>query len=276
MQGHFNELIGKKYQHADVRFTDGSKKSNSVGAGIFGKNISESHKLPKICSVFSAEAAAILRAVTQPSTTSILVVTDSASALQAIESPMNKHPFIQRIQRTLDELEIDVSFMWVPGHCGIHGNEQADLLANRGRQSRLLTPKAPADDVRLWVKNVVWDSWSLRWHQDQTTFARKIKPNVERWDDLASRRDQIVLSRLRTGHTRLSHNMGANGDGFRISCETCHTHNSVEHFIVRCPTLEFLRREHDIACVQTALSGDKERQAKLLKFLKQANIYDAI
>ncbi|KXJ74657.1 hypothetical protein RP20_CCG013170 [Aedes albopictus] len=247
-----------------------------VGAGIFGNEISESHKLPNICSVFSAEAAAIFRAVSLPSAVPILVVTDSASALQAIESTTNRHPFIQWIQRALEEGNKDVSFIWVPGHCGIQGNEKADTLANLGRHSRLLTPKSPADDVRLWIKNIVWDSWSQRWHRDRISFARKIKPTVERWPDLISRREQVNLSRLRTGHTRVSHNMGDTRGGFRTSCNSCNTHNSVENFVANCPTLQHLRIKYNITCIQEALGHDKVRQTALLSFLKDAKLYDAI
>lgn len=273
VQAHVKERISQKYALADVRFTDGSKRNNSVGAGIFANGISESHKLPNIYSVFSAETAAIFRAISLPSDVPILVVTDSASALQVIESPTNRHPFIQWIHSTMEEQNKDVTFLWVPGHCGIQGNEKADALANLGRQSRLLTPTSPADDVRLWVKNVIWDSWAQRWNR--AVHARKIKPTVERWEDLTSRRELVILSRLRTGHTRLSHNMSGRGD-FKILCENCNTHNSVEHFIVNCPTLENLRIKHNITCIQTALSPQKTGQTALLDFLKDAKLYDAI
>ncbi|XP_062709994.1 uncharacterized protein LOC134288629 [Aedes albopictus] len=148
VQAHFHERIRKRYHNWAIRYSDGSKVGERVGVGVHGTEPEQQHRLPAECSVFSAEAAGIFQAITAPRDRPVLVVTDSQSAISAIESPKAKHPFIQGVQAELDSAEHLTALMWIPGHCGIRGNERADELAGIGRNSPLLTPKTPADDVK--------------------------------------------------------------------------------------------------------------------------------
>lgn len=276
VKAHFYERIEKHYNDYEVRFTDGSKLGDKVGLGILGDQIERCYSLPSACSVFSAEAAAILQATVLPSDKPILIVTDSASALTALESPTNKHPYIQRIQSELEQSEVDVSFMWVPGHSGIAGNGKADALAGTGRNEPLLNRKIPSDDIKTWTKNTVWDAWSREWQRERMLFCRKIKNTTAPWDDLPVRREQIVLSRLRTGHSRMSHDMSGGTDGFRKHCESCGERCTTEHIISHCPALEDLRRIHDITNVIRALQNDPSFERQLINFLKDAQTYNSI
>lgn len=271
----FRHRIQNKYRYADIRYTDGSKLAGRVGFGIYGTNLEQSHRLPNQCSVFSAEAAAILTAILEPSENHILIVTDSASSLQALKSSNNKHPFIQAIQAELDNERTSTTFMWVPGHCGIPGNERADAAASIGRQSRIFCNEIPGDDIRKWIKNTLWDAWASEWHQERSLFIRRIKNEVVPWNDLPNWKEQKVLSRLRTGHTRASHNMG-DSRNFRKICETCNTQNTVQHFISDCPTLEYLRMQHDITSISRALQNDAVCERTLLNFLKEARLFNEI
>ncbi|XP_062711576.1 uncharacterized protein LOC134289578 [Aedes albopictus] len=175
--------------------------------------------------------------ITAPRDGAVLVVTDSNSAISAIDNIKAKHPFIQGIQAALDAAEHRTVLMWVPGHCGIRGNERADVLAGIGRNSPYLTRKIPADDAKKWVIDTIRQAWANEWWRNRTLFLRKAKPSIEPGEDLPNRRDQIILSRLRTGHTRASHNMAAGNSGFRRQCENYDTPNTVEHFLCVCPAL---------------------------------------
>lgn len=152
----FNERITTKYANTEIMYTDGSKLSNKVGIGIAGKHIEDHFSLPDSVSVFSAEAAAIMQAVSHRSTKPKLIVTDSASCILSIRSQTSRHPWIQVTQSLLETRGTPkVSFMWVPGHCDIPGNESADRLADLGRTSRRLTSEIPGADVKSWLKTAV-------------------------------------------------------------------------------------------------------------------------
>lgn len=204
------------------------------------------------------------------------MVTDSNSAISAIDNVMAKHPFIQGIQAALDAAEHRTVLMWVPGHCGIRGNERADVLAGIGRNSPYLTRKIPADDAKKWVNDTIRQAWANEWWRNRTLFLRKAKPSIEPGEDLPNRREQIILSRLRTGHTRASHNMAAGNSGFRRQCENCDTPNTVEHFLCVCPALGNLRETHQISDIPSSLSNDEVRERQVINFLKEAGLYHEI
>lgn len=101
--------------------------------------------------------SALLAAVSTESERPTLIITDTASALDALKSQNQKHPWIQSITHRINHRTV---FMWVPAHAGIPGNEEADRLANLGRQGYLYTNKVPAHDIKHWI---IRSTWKTEW-----------------------------------------------------------------------------------------------------------------
>ncbi|KXJ76324.1 hypothetical protein RP20_CCG009872 [Aedes albopictus] len=266
------ELLRVSYPNFAHRFSDGSLSHLGVGIGVSGDIPPVSMSLPPQCSVFSAEAAAAFIAATTPSDRPILVLTDSASVISALQSDTPTHPWIQGI---LMNAPADTVFTWIPGHCGVPGNEKADHLAGSGHTRERHTDRIPLMDLKRWIKSSCRQYWGNLWSQSRTAFLRKIKDTVEPWTDLPVLKDQRVISRLRTGHTLLSHNMG--GGPFRKECEVCHIPATVEHVLCVCPIYEGQRRLHNIAGnIGEVLRDDPDTIKTLFKFLHDCNLYELI
>jgi ribonuclease HI len=96
-------------------------------------------------SVFTVELAAICMAMDHIENEALgnyLVLTDSMSSIRAMESrkiiSLHTHSIVYECKQKCWQLTRsgrEVSFMWVPAHVGIAGNERADYEA---RQATLL------------------------------------------------------------------------------------------------------------------------------------------
>ena len=67
----------------------------------------------------------------------LFILTDSQSALDAIEnfkseSSKQIEDLLQICHSASHRYGINITLQWIPGHCGIYGNEKADALAKLG------------------------------------------------------------------------------------------------------------------------------------------------
>ena len=127
-------------------YTDGSAKEAVLdgGAGIYivtpdGKEIEKFIPTGKHSTNFKAEMEAIIEAAKMlinflPShNRHVVVLTDAKSVLQAVKDPKNTS--MNELMACLLHLSSTTKekvLQWIPGHCGILGNEKADLLARKG------------------------------------------------------------------------------------------------------------------------------------------------
>ena len=63
----------------------------------------------------------------------VVILTDSASALEAIKNMKESSIIVEIYEKlfAINSFGIDVNLEWVPAHCGLPGNERADLLAKQ-------------------------------------------------------------------------------------------------------------------------------------------------
>ncbi|XP_055584902.1 uncharacterized protein LOC129737765 [Uranotaenia lowii] len=229
----FNEFIASKYSTFKHIYTDGSKDNNNTGAGVYLPPRKISRNLPSDCSIFSAEAYALNVAAQESDINeSTLILTDSASCLDALYKGASRHPWIQSLENHARERNL--IFTWVPGHAGIPGNEEADKCANIARNS---TPpsadrRIPAQDAIQNVKTSIWSTWEHKWHSNQS-FLRQHKYMPIKPKDRKCSSDQRVLTRLRIGHKRLTHAHLFDRSSPPI-CQFCGVQTTVQHILIDC------------------------------------------
>jgi kelch-like protein 2/3 len=269
------ELISNQYNRATVVYTDGSKCDDAVGAGVYSENIQRSIGLPLYCSVFSAEAYAIKSALyssTNNTSNELLIMSDSASCLRAIDSGKSQHPWIQEIE-CLVRNRI-VYLCWIPGHAGIYGNEEADRLAGESRNHIPLNVAIPRKDATKAMSQVIRQHWEEHWAQETEVKLREIKSETKMWSDQENPADQRVLTRLRIGHTRLTHEFLLKKTSAPV-CDCCGTVVNVRHLILHCRKFDEARRKYaiDPTSLRAALCNNDESEKRLLNFLQDTNMY---
>jgi len=106
-------------------------------------------------------------------------------------------------------------------HMGISGNEKADTAAKSAQFSLHVTSmKIPATDLIPCVTKLISENWQQFWKSCTGNKLQAIRPTVggHQQKSSLSRQDEVVINRLRIGHTRCTHS-------YLLSVSThCQTH----------------------------------------------------
>ncbi|GBN74811.1 hypothetical protein AVEN_223007-1 [Araneus ventricosus] len=153
------------------------------------------------------------------------------------EAPQAGHR--QELLRTLTLKGKRIVLQWVPGHCGLLGNEQVDFLAKRG--ANLLQHPNTATSywkIKPFLKNLCTSN-SLR--DLHTRTARKIwKVSSSSIPD-KPRRDAVAAFRLITRHDCLAAYLHRTGISTEPFCTLCDSGEVMERdHLLRCGALQRL------------------------------------
>eukprot|EP01059_Diplonema_ambulator_P031541 TRINITY_DN5822_c0_g1_i5.p1 TRINITY_DN5822_c0_g1~~TRINITY_DN5822_c0_g1_i5.p1 ORF type:complete len:320 (+),score=46.41 TRINITY_DN5822_c0_g1_i5:50-1009(+) len=203
-------------------YTDGACKGSLGGAGVMvvpppplaPMGMSESAGLK--CSPLRAEMRAIhlaLRCVKRlvdgrPALkgTPVNIVTDGKAALLRLQGgPARQREQLEReiweLLQCLGGVCGTITLQFVPGHCGLHGNEVAHALAQRG------LAKTPYMGVSYTeARQAVRDEARARWEVELkgvASYYAATEGRRVRFPLSMSRKEEVVVTRLRTGQSDL-------------------------------------------------------------------------
>lgn len=279
-------------------FTDGSKIEGTTGFGVFNINRSVFHSLKDPCSVYVAEIAAIYCALgmieSQPPD-HYFIFSDSLSGLEAIRSM--KHVkyssyFLLLIQESLSTLaraNFRITLVWVPSHCSIPGNEEADSLAKVGAMEggdfeRIIT----FDEYFPILRQQTLESWQNSWDKGELgRWCHSIIPKVTKkpWFkglDLA-RAFIKTTSRLMSNHYALDAHLFRIGLAGSNVCNCGQGFHDIEHLVWSCQdycaarsqlmdTLRARGRQPNVPVRDVLAILDIPYLSAILKFLGDAHL----
>ena len=162
---------------------------------------------------------------------SAVILSDSLSSLQILASSDNwNSPTTLEIlskYKSLFYQGIDVTFLWIPSHSDIRGNEVADFLAKQALSKNTI-------DIHL-KPNI---------SEMNCLIFNSLKPPCHVFPALKNRRDQIIIHRLRAGVARLT------GFKFRLKdhpnglCDHCNVYEDVKHYLLDCKKYTTIRKKY--------------------------------
>ncbi|XP_075167733.1 uncharacterized protein LOC142239866 [Haematobia irritans] len=243
----YARLVENKRSQFTV-FTDGSKTAAKTSSAFWIPDIDmeASFSLNQTCTIFTAEAHAILEALRFIGVNErdrYLIISDSKSVLQAIGNYIHgrTHIYIAKIKNELDKLHnagFTIEFLWIPGHSGIDGNIYVDSVAVNQTDTHLY-PAITYTDLKQDDKGKAIRAWQDRW--DSSIFGRHLyqlspKVNTNPWfkGKRLPRRSTTMVCRLRFSHIRTRQHL------FKVNmidtnrCD-CGTAQSIDHLTFTCP-----------------------------------------
>ena len=264
-------------------YTDGSAEeaTRNGGGGIVicqknGTSVKKSIATGKFSTNYKAEAEALKEAAcllwnsllfTEDAIhRKIVIFSDALSVLQALKNPKNQE--MSDLATALNMLHLSTEktvVQWIPSHCNIHGNEEADRLAKDGG-------KIPQENHQVTygeAKTIVKEKQKRRWLQNH--------PNYNPRDGYyqLSREDQVIMVRLRTGHCKLRHHMYTKFHIGETSVCHCGTADmTVEHLLQHCPLHRNLRAETWPAdtSVREKIYGPVEGLRRTANYIRRAGV----
>ena len=260
-------MLEEKYpKEAWIRvYTDGSA-TDAVwrgGAGVYieypnGQWQAEAVPTGIHCTNYRAEVEALVHAANTISSranpdSKVVFLSDALSVLQAVNNNN-----LLCLEKALQNVQcLKTVLQWIPSHCGIDGNEEADRMAKMGAKKQQVENQGSFQEMKTMIKSLFkqpqpYDSY----HQ-------------------LSRPDQVVTFRLRTGHNRLNHHLHRKMR--RVPSPMCpcgEAEQTTEHILQECRNLRSLREElwPKPVPLQNKLHGPVEMLQKTTSFISKAGL----
>jgi kelch-like protein 2/3 len=262
----------------------------------FKNCIKRGFKIHPYASIFTAELAAIEKALSDLVRISdrcwghsVALYSDSRSALQSLSIRPVRLTLVNQILESLSILEesnISVSFCWVPAHVGIVGNEVADKLAKEATEpEETLMNYIPFLDFVPHLKKHLTKKWERKWHSaDRPDKLYEVKPFVKPWQSASFkvRREETIMTRLRIGHTRVTHGYIMCGKVEPRKCGRCKEIFTVKHILINCPNFKkdrdlcFYHIPKPLTLQNILAEGPYYEPENIFAFLKATGFYSGI
>ncbi|KAJ4440947.1 hypothetical protein ANN_10796, partial [Periplaneta americana] len=172
----------------------------------------------------------------------VVILCDSKAPIESVDSSDPESSSIQDCQNALQLLQAKhkiVVLQWVPGHCNLFGNEQADALAKKGAKILQTSPKpTPFQAMKLYIKEV---AHKIHSHEiAEKTYGKHKRRHLLSIPN-RPRRLAVAHFRLATGHDCLAQHLHRFGIYQHPTCTLCDLQKAMNRdHLQRCTALKSL------------------------------------
>ena len=161
-------------------------------------------------------------------------------------------PIVYEILHTCHSLFLDginINFVWIPGHAGIKGNEEADQLAKNALYFKNIDINLPLSITEAMsnINSYFRTLWQIEWeNSEKGRHYYNLQPSVLSSNIFTSfpRQVHVILFRLLSGHIPLNfhlHRFGLHETGL---CNHClFAEETIDHFLFQC---DMFRDEREV------------------------------
>jgi hypothetical protein len=186
----------------------------------------------------------------------------------------SKTSIIIKIQDLVGSTSQKIEIMWIPSHVGLSGNEKADALAKKGSCERKnCKTQMDRDDIKNLIKRKIKENQiKLIERNNPQNRIYKLKKKSEDWKELKlmNRKDATIITRLRIGHTKLTHkHIFEKTEKPKCSCNEIVT---VDH-LFECKKNVKLREKLGIKGKEDLAKDDYTHMTRVIKYVKELGLY---
>ena len=200
----------------------------------------------------------------------------------------NKSNLILEIQTLVARLTnkgFRISFAWIPAHCGIQGNEKADVLAKEAlfRPNIQMKLNLNQKEHRNISKRYHLDQWQFQWNNSSKGRPlHYLQPSIRGIDPVTGlcRRDEVVVHRLRFAKVKLGEYLHAINKRPHDRCLTCNNIDNAGHYLLACRRFDRerneLKRSLGVKDLSIKLILKPQNAHLLITYVKNTKMYYAL
>jgi hypothetical protein len=245
-------------------YTDGSKQDSKASSAAISNQFYKKERLLNDASIFSAELNAFNLAFDiiethYKSSGKFVICLDSQSALQALEGDDFHNPFLLQVRERIH---------FLTNNCPIQ-------LSNL---RHFCNQKLPHSDFKPLIKPYIRNKWQTLWdeQEENNQKLKELQPSVDTWkfSSRKSRREEIILARLRIGHTHFTHSYLRKGEP-PPQCITCGCTFTVKHILLECMDYSDFRNNYFSETNMKDLF-EKTSPNNIIDFIKETELYNML
>ena len=169
----------------------------------------------------------------------------------------------------------ELVFCWLPSHMGIQGNDAADAAAKEALNERITFYTLPSSDFRVHVNSLIRKKWQGYWDDQDVNKLNELKPYLGNSNiQFNTRRDEVVYTRLRLGHSYITHSFLLRGEEPPL-CVGCNSRMSIKHILMDCVDFTHTRLQYYNVLNLKALF-DTVSPSLVISFIKAVGLYKLI
>ena len=206
------------------------------------------------------------------------------SVLQAIESQESKNPLANRVLQACQEILSNskfITFCWIPSNKDIWGNEDADRAAEDSlSKAQPENFELPCTDVFFMkIQPFISSLWQERWDKEVDIKPHATMPQIDEkyYSGCTNRKYEVIINRLRIGHTRLTHSFRMENWPHPPLCDQCEGNHelTVKHMLIECSFLKIIRRRHyDVTDLNQLFQSVSSK--RILDIVKDIGLYNSL